>query len=117
MEALEADLASARRIYERLINAARNVEPGLSVAPIRALIEQGCNLDADILPVIACEVAELPRPLRNWGVKWLADEILSARDRRLGALGAPSEAPKAALGTACAAVQGGGRGTKRVASA
>jgi hypothetical protein len=83
MEALEADLASARSIHDRLIDAAHgNVEPGLSVAPIHALIEQGCDLDADILPVIAREVPELPRPLRNWGAQWFVREILDARDRR-----------------------------------
>jgi hypothetical protein len=36
-----------------------NVDRDAAVAPIRGLIDQGCDLDADILPVIAREVPEL----------------------------------------------------------
>ena len=50
---------------------------------MRAVIEQGCDLDLDILPIVAREVPELPRPLRNWGAQWLVREILAARDQRL----------------------------------
>jgi hypothetical protein len=53
------------------------------IEPIRALLDQGCDLELDILPVVAREVPELPRPLRNWGAPWLVREILEARDRRL----------------------------------
>jgi hypothetical protein len=35
------------------------------------LLDQGCDLEADILPIVAREVPELPRPLRNWGAPWL----------------------------------------------
>ena len=37
------------------------------IAPIRALLDQGCDLEADILPIFARELPELPRPLKNWG--------------------------------------------------
>jgi hypothetical protein len=53
------------------------------IAPIRALIDQGCDLEADILPIIAREVPKLPRPLKNWGAPWLVREILAAREQRL----------------------------------
>ena len=72
-----------------------NFDADADVAPIQALLDQGCDLVDDVLLIVAREVPDLAQPLRSWGVKWLADQILSARDRRLGALGAPSEAPKA----------------------
>ena len=51
--------------------------------PIRALLAQGCDLEADVLPTVARTVPELRRPLKNWGAQWLVREILEARDRRL----------------------------------
>jgi hypothetical protein len=50
------------------------------ITPIRALLDQGCDLEADVVPIVAREVPELPRPLRNWGAQWLVREILAARD-------------------------------------
>ena len=44
---------------------------GLLFAPILGLVDQGCDLEADILPTVARTVPELPRPLRNWGAQWL----------------------------------------------
>jgi hypothetical protein len=32
--------------------------------------------------IVAREVPELPRPLRNWGAPWLVREILAAREQR-----------------------------------
>jgi hypothetical protein len=75
---------ACEKIHGRVTVAARgNVEPGLTVAPIFALIKEGCDLEADVLPVVAQTVAELPRPLRSWA-KWLVEEILRAREGRLG---------------------------------
>jgi len=90
-------LASARlSLKGKLVCAAQwNVDRDADVEPIRALIEQGCDLEADILPIVAREVPELSRPLKSWGVKWLADEILSARDQRLVPRHVPSDVPKA----------------------
>jgi hypothetical protein len=74
-------------IRARLIDASNgNIDALADISPIRALIEQGCDLDADILPTVAGTVPELPRPLKNWGAKWLAQDILTARDRRLFSL-------------------------------
>ena len=42
------------------------------------------DLEADILPIIAREVPELPRPLKKWGAPWLVRDVLAARDQRLG---------------------------------
>jgi hypothetical protein len=67
-----------------LIDASRgNVDPDAHIGTIRALLDQGCDLEADILPIVARDVPELPRPLKNWGVQWLARETLAARDRRV----------------------------------
>ena len=54
-----------------LVNAANwNVDPESDVGPIRALLDQGCDLEADVVPMVAREVPELARPLRNWGAPW-----------------------------------------------
>jgi hypothetical protein len=67
-----------------LLDAARsNADRGADIAPIEALLAQGCDLEADVLPTVARMVPELPRPLKNWGAQWLVREILAARDRRL----------------------------------
>jgi len=54
------------------------------VSPIRTLLAQGCDLEADVLPIVACEIPDMPCPLKNWGASWLVREILAARDQRLG---------------------------------
>jgi hypothetical protein len=47
----------------RLIDASNgNIDALADISPIRALLEHGCDLEADILPVIVREVPELPRP-------------------------------------------------------
>jgi hypothetical protein len=53
------------------------------IEPIQALLEEGCDLEADILPTVARTVPELPRPLKKWGAPWLVREILAAREARL----------------------------------
>jgi hypothetical protein len=69
----------------RLIEAARhNVDASADVGPILYLLDQGCDLEADVLSIVALELPELPRPLRNWGAPWLVREILANRDSRLG---------------------------------
>jgi hypothetical protein len=73
VEALKKERA---RIFEEihchLIDAAHgNVEPGVGVEPIRALLDQGCDLEADVLPTVARTVPELPRPSRTEGAQWL----------------------------------------------
>jgi hypothetical protein len=56
--------APADNLRVRLIHASRgNCDPQADVAPIEALIEQGCDLDLDVVPIVAREVPELPRPL------------------------------------------------------
>jgi hypothetical protein len=50
---------------------------------MRDVIRQGCDLEADVVPIVARELPELPRPLKNWGAPWLVREILAARDQRL----------------------------------
>jgi hypothetical protein len=48
----------------KLVYAAKwNVDDEADVAPIRALIDQGCDLEADVVPTVARTVPELPRPL------------------------------------------------------
>jgi hypothetical protein len=51
---------------------------------------------ADVVPIVARELPELPRPLKNWGAPWLLREILATRDQRLPQeipLSQPVEAP------------------------
>jgi hypothetical protein len=81
-------VAEAVSLRVRLIDASHgNIDALADIAPIRALIEQGCDLEADILPVIEREVPELQQPLRNWGAQWLAQEILAQRNGRLARAG------------------------------
>jgi hypothetical protein len=71
-------------LQQRLEEACQgNYDARVSVEPIEALLAQGCDLEADILPTVAGTVPELPRPLRSWGAKWLVQAILEARDQRL----------------------------------
>ena len=60
-----------------------HVDLTADIAPIRGLIDQGCDLEKDILPIVARELPDLPRPLKNWGAQWLVRDILAARDQRL----------------------------------
>jgi hypothetical protein len=67
-------------------------DPDASLEPIHALLDQGCcDLEADILPIIAREVPELPRPLKRWDAPWLVREILAARDERFASFAHVSE--------------------------
>jgi hypothetical protein len=79
-------------IRGRLFDASQgNFDVSSDTEPIRALLDQSCDLEADVVPVVAREVPELPRPLKNWGAPWLVRDILAARDQRLaGVNGAPA---------------------------
>jgi hypothetical protein len=82
-------------LRNRLLDVAHgNFDLSSDIAPIRALIDQGCDLKADVVPIVARELPELPRPLKNWGSPSLVRDILAARDQRLA--GQPVEAPPAA---------------------
>jgi hypothetical protein len=82
-------------LKELLVNAARgNVDRAADVLTIRAMLDKGCDLEADVLPVVARTVPELPRPLKNWGAQWLLQEILAARDKREVAREPPREPPE-----------------------
>jgi hypothetical protein len=95
---LAPEVARVPSLKGLLVDAAGwNVDRDADVAPILALIAQGCDLEADILPVVARNVPDLTRPLRSWGAQWLVQDILAARDLRLSALGVPSDAPKAPM--------------------
>jgi hypothetical protein len=52
--------------------------PLRSNAALQALLEEGCDLEADILPIVAREVPELPRPLKKWSAPWLVRDIADA---------------------------------------
>jgi hypothetical protein len=46
------------------------------------LIQQGCDLEGDVLPIVARELPELGRvgrPLRNWGAPWLVRALSTVR--------------------------------------
>jgi hypothetical protein len=62
----DAVLAAPRvlSLKEVLVSAAGgNVDREADVLTISALLDKGCDLEADILPVVAGTVPELPRPL------------------------------------------------------
>jgi hypothetical protein len=85
-------LVPTEALRGRLLEAAQcHIDPMADVAPISGLLDQGCDLEADVVPIVAREVPELPRPLKNWGALWLVREILAARDQRLA--GHPVEDP------------------------
>jgi hypothetical protein len=72
-------------LKELLIDAAGgNVDREADVLTIRAMLDKGCDLEADVLPTVARTVPELPRPLKNWGAQWLVQEILAAREGSQG---------------------------------
>jgi hypothetical protein len=78
------ETSGARNLRARLWFAAQgNFDRASDIAPIRALLAQGCDLEADVVPIVARELPELPRPLKNWGAPWLGRDILAARDQRL----------------------------------
>jgi hypothetical protein len=61
----------------RLIDASHgNIDPLADISPIRALIEQGCDLDLDALPIVVREKPDLPRPLKNGVVQPAHDGVL-----------------------------------------
>jgi hypothetical protein len=39
--------------------------PAADIAPIRAPLDQGCDLEADVVLIVARELPELPRPLKE----------------------------------------------------
>jgi hypothetical protein len=83
------DQIACRLAMEHLRGRLRDVcqlDPAADLAPIVALINQGCDLEADVVPVVARLLPDLPRPLKNWGATWLVREILAARDQRLHGL-------------------------------
>jgi hypothetical protein len=81
-----------------LLQAAQgNVDTWADISPIRALLDQGCDLEADVVPIVARELPELPRPLKNWGAPWLVRDILAARDQRLAGAGFSTPTPDRSL--------------------
>jgi hypothetical protein len=61
------DETSVRRVVDEMLFVAAhgNIDLNASTDPIRALLDQGCDLEADILPIVARELPELPRPFKN----------------------------------------------------
>ena len=42
-----------------------------NIEPIRTLLDQGYDLEADVVPIVARLLPDLPRPLKNRGAPWL----------------------------------------------
>jgi hypothetical protein len=69
-------------LLARLLDAAGgNVQSGANdTAPIAALIEQGCDLNLDVLPAVRDLLTDpLQPPLKRWSVPWRAAEIVRRR--------------------------------------
>jgi hypothetical protein len=78
---IEEETSGNGYLWARLDQAARgHADPGADVEPIRGLLDQGCDFEADVLPTVARMVPDLPRPLKNWGAQWLVREILATRE-------------------------------------
>jgi hypothetical protein len=130
LEALKAmgpdrEEGQPKNLRVRLIDASNGNMDALSdIAPIRGLIEQGCDLEADVLPIVARMLPELPRPLKNWGAPWLVRDILAARDQRLSGHAGDSgslnetavEAPPPVQRTPASHGRNSSRGTARASS-
>jgi hypothetical protein len=48
---------------------------------MRALLDQGCDLEADVVSIVTRTMSDLPGPLKRWDAPWLVREILAARCR------------------------------------
>jgi hypothetical protein len=94
VEASRVETRSETHLRGRLqFVAPGSFDPAADISPIRALLDQGCDLEADVLPIVARELPELPRPLRNWGAPWLVREILAACEQRLAGHRVEAAAP------------------------
>jgi hypothetical protein len=99
------------RALRRLVRAI----PAADLAPIRALLDQGCDLEAVILPIVARELPELPRPLKNWGAPWLGSPGLGP-SRALFHWMRPARWPPTNSSQAMAGVRWTGGGTPTAVS-
>ena len=64
-EALRGAGASAsRREIHHFVGGVRGIDHFVE----RGLIAQGCDLELEVLPIVAREIPDLPRPLKNWGL-------------------------------------------------
>jgi hypothetical protein len=81
LEVLQPSLPYRLAIVRERIGfvAPGKLDDAADLAPIVALINQGCDLELDVLPVVATRVSDLPRPLKNWGAPWLVREICAGR--------------------------------------
>jgi hypothetical protein len=51
----------------RLLEAAQgHIDPMADVEPISGLLDQGSDLEADVLPTVTRTMSDLPRPLKRW---------------------------------------------------
>ena len=46
-----------------------------NIEPIRTLLDQACDLEVDVVPIVARLLPDLPRPLKNWGAPWLVGTV------------------------------------------
>jgi hypothetical protein len=59
--------ALAAHVIARLAEAGQgHFDADADIAPVRALLDQGCDLEADVVPTVARTLPELPRPLKRW---------------------------------------------------
>jgi hypothetical protein len=88
--------SSKADLLAQLIEAAGgNVQPGaIDTAPIEQLLEQGCDLDLDVLPAVRHLLTDpIQPPLRRWSVLWLGEEIIRRRDAGMGSDRQPPPEP------------------------
>jgi hypothetical protein len=76
-----AEIIDTDDLLVKMLDAAGgNDQPGaIDTAPIAALIEQGCDLDLDVLPVFR-DFATSPTPIKRWDHPGLIRAILRGRE-------------------------------------
>jgi hypothetical protein len=82
-----AEIIDTDDLLVKLLDAAGgNVHPtATDTSPIAAHLEQGCDLDLDVLPAVHDLLTDpLQPPLKRWDLSWLTAEITRRRDERTG---------------------------------
>jgi hypothetical protein len=88
------DTTDGRSLRTRLIDASNgNIDALADVAPVRALLDQGCDLEAVILPTVARTMRDLPRPLKRWDGPVAAAMIRGYRLSIRGIIASPGTVP------------------------
>jgi len=92
-EAAGATTTTGEEIFSKIVEATDGKIAGLTIrrglGSIRKLIDEGCDLDLDILPELAEIATFSTSPLRNLAAPFIADQVRTRHGRRIAGLGEP----------------------------